>query len=92
MPKYCQCTNGKICAFSKFRRHTKPTLCKYAFECTVEFKSITLAVTKPVHSAFLKENIKSVCQQNINLYEESLYLKNKDFKFNPTKNTVIQIY
>ena len=49
----------------------KPTLCNYAFEWTSEFQSITLAVPESVLSAFFREDVISVCQQNINnLYEK----------------------
>ena len=65
----------------------------YTFECTLEFESISLAAPESVLSAFLREDVISVCQQNINnLYEKILYLENIDFEFNPTKNTVTKIY
>ena len=71
----------------------KPTLCNYAFECTLEFESITLAVSESVLSALLREDVMSVCQQNINnLYEKILYLENIDPEFKPTKNTVTKMY
>ena len=75
------------------RRRVKPTLCNYAFEYTLEYESITLAVPDSVLSAFLREDAISVCQQNINnLYEKKFYLENIDFEFNPTKNTVTKMY
>ena len=71
----------------------KPTLCDYAFDCTLEFESITSAVPESVLSAFLRENFISVCQHNINnLYEKNLYLENINFQFNPTQNTVNKIF
>ena len=75
------------------RRRMKPTFCNYTFECTLEFESISLAAPESVLSAFLREDVISVCQQNINnLYEKILYLENIDLEFNPTKNTVTKIY